>query len=125
MTTHDEFATWDGAYLLGALSPADRRAYEEHLRTCETCSAAVSELAGLPGILGRVSEADAFALLEADQTPNTAGAGETSRASGSPNTSVPPRIMSVQTYCLRCSVRRGGVASGHACGPQDRSPRRP
>ena len=35
MTTHDEFATWDGAYVLGALSPADRREYEAHLRVCE------------------------------------------------------------------------------------------
>ncbi|MFF1879136.1 anti-sigma factor family protein [Leifsonia sp. NPDC058230] len=68
MTTHDEFVTWDGAYLLGALSSADRRAYEEHLRTCDACTAAVSELAGLPGLLGHVSEAEAFALLEADQT---------------------------------------------------------
>jgi hypothetical protein len=72
MTTHDEFATWDGAYLLGALSAADRRAYEEHLRTCDACSAAVSELAGLPGLLGHVSEADAFALLEVDQAEGQA-----------------------------------------------------
>ena len=64
MTTHDEFATWDGAYLLGSLSTADRRAYEEHLRTCPVCSGSVAELAGLPGLLGRVSATDAFALLD-------------------------------------------------------------
>jgi hypothetical protein len=73
MTTHDEFATWDGAYLLGALSAADRREYEEHLHSCTECSAGVSELAGLPGLLGRVPAADAFALLEADAVPEQVG----------------------------------------------------
>jgi len=73
MTTHDEFATWDGAYLLGALSATDRREYEEHLRTCAECAASVSELAGLPGLLGRVPAADALALLEADEAPGHAG----------------------------------------------------
>jgi RNA polymerase sigma-70 factor (ECF subfamily) len=73
MTTHDEFATWDGAYLLGALSAADRREYEEHLRSCAECSSGVSELAGLPGLLGRVPAADAFALLEADASPEEVG----------------------------------------------------
>lgn len=70
MTGHDEFATWDGAYVLGALSPADRRAYEEHLRTCAVCAADVSELAGLPGLLRQVSAEDAFALL--DTAPESA-----------------------------------------------------
>lgn len=64
MTSHDEFATWDGAYVLGALSPADRRAYEEHLRTCPLCSDAVNELAGLPGLLRQVPAEEAFALLD-------------------------------------------------------------
>ena len=42
----DRFATWDAAYVLGALSPAERREYEEHLAGCPACQAAVSELAG-------------------------------------------------------------------------------
>ncbi|MGH1548551.1 zf-HC2 domain-containing protein [Leifsonia poae] len=66
MTTHDEFATWDAAYVLGALSPTERREFEAHLRECERCSEAVSELAGMPGILGRVPREQAFALLEQD-----------------------------------------------------------
>lgn len=44
----------DGAYLLGALSPEDRRAYEEHLAGCAACSVALAEVAGLPGLLGRL-----------------------------------------------------------------------
>ena len=54
MTT-DEFATYDGAYVLGALSPADRRDFEEHLRVCAACAGSVSELAGLPGLMSKVA----------------------------------------------------------------------
>lgn len=53
MTSHEEFAEWDAAYVLGALTPADRRAFESHLETCERCRAAVSELAPIPGLLTR------------------------------------------------------------------------
>ncbi|WP_314147302.1 zf-HC2 domain-containing protein [uncultured Leifsonia sp.] len=72
--THEEFATWDAAYVLGALSPAERKAYEEHLRGCERCSDAVAELAGMPGLLGRVPREQAFALLEAE-APADSGVG--------------------------------------------------
>jgi len=44
----------DGAYVLGALSPADRAAFEQHLPGCADCQRAVGELAGLPGLLSRV-----------------------------------------------------------------------
>jgi len=54
MTT-DEFALYDAAYVLGALSPADRREFEDHLRGCPSCASSVSELAGLPGLMSRVS----------------------------------------------------------------------
>jgi anti-sigma factor RsiW len=50
-----EFAHDDAAYVLGALSPAERLAFERHLPGCAECSHAVQELAGLPGLLGRVS----------------------------------------------------------------------
>jgi hypothetical protein len=44
----------DAAYVLGALGREDRIAYEEHLQTCARCSAAVAELAVLPGLLARL-----------------------------------------------------------------------
>ncbi len=50
--THD-----DGAYVLGALSPAERLEFERHLPGCADCTRAVRELAGLPGLLGRVDAA--------------------------------------------------------------------
>ena len=64
----DRFATWDAAYVLGALSPAERREYEEHLADCSSCQNAVSELAGMPGLLAQVPPEDA-ALLAAAPSP--------------------------------------------------------
>jgi hypothetical protein len=49
------FAHEDGAYVLGALSPAERAEFERHLAGCDECSRGVQELAGLPGLLARVS----------------------------------------------------------------------
>lgn len=51
---HDEFHEYDAAYVLGSLSPADRRAFEEHLTDCPECARAVQEIAGVPGLLATV-----------------------------------------------------------------------
>lgn len=51
----DEFALYDAAYVVGALSPEDRREFETHLKGCATCAGSVGELAGLPGLMSRVS----------------------------------------------------------------------
>jgi len=59
----DQYADWDGAYLLGALSPAERSEYEEHLRTCRSCAAALAEISGLPSLLSRLPADDAAPLL--------------------------------------------------------------
>lgn len=48
------FAHDDAAYVLGALSPAERLAFERHLATCATCAESVGRLAGLPGLLAKV-----------------------------------------------------------------------
>lgn len=54
MTT-DQFTMYDAAYVLGALSPSDRREFEDHLRVCSECARSVGELAGLPGLMSKVS----------------------------------------------------------------------
>ncbi|WFE23080.1 zf-HC2 domain-containing protein [Solwaraspora sp. WMMD937] len=52
-----DYAHDDGAYVLGALSPAERAAYEHHLAGCPSCRQAVSDIAVLPGLLGRLDPA--------------------------------------------------------------------
>ena len=49
-----QFAHDDAAYVLGALGPGERLEFEKHLATCDECTRSVQELAGLPGLLGRV-----------------------------------------------------------------------
>ncbi|MCZ7440243.1 zf-HC2 domain-containing protein [Micromonospora sp. WMMC241] len=62
--TSCEFAHDDGAYVLGALAPADRVAYERHLAGCAQCREAVAEIAVLPGLLGRLDPAGLEQFLE-------------------------------------------------------------
>ncbi|MEV6843703.1 zf-HC2 domain-containing protein [Actinoplanes sp. NPDC051411] len=52
----------DGAYVLGALSPAERVAYERHLATCSFCREAVRDISTLPDLLSRL-DATEFAKL--------------------------------------------------------------
>jgi anti-sigma-K factor RskA len=54
----------DGAYVLGALSPAERAAYERHLANCSFCREAVADIAVLPGLLGRLDAAEFAKLLD-------------------------------------------------------------
>ncbi|WP_028046410.1 zf-HC2 domain-containing protein [Cellulomonas sp. URHE0023] len=58
------YREWDAAYVLGALGPQDRRDFEEHLRTCAECSAAVAELAGMPGLLRLVPAQEALSEID-------------------------------------------------------------
>ena len=62
MSTHDEYADWDAAYVLGALSVAERREFEEHLAGCAACRAAVAELAGMPGLLAQLPPGEVLAM---------------------------------------------------------------
>jgi hypothetical protein len=64
------FATWDGAYVLGSLSTSDRREFESHLAGCDTCSRAVRDLAGMPGLLGRL-EPEIFDEGDPEPVPDT------------------------------------------------------
>ena len=50
-----EFAHNDGAYVLGALCPAERADYEQHLAGCSSCREAVASIAVLPGLLRRLA----------------------------------------------------------------------
>jgi len=52
-----ELAVRDGAYVLGSLSPTERKEFEQHLTGCKECARNVRQLAGLPGLLARVDRA--------------------------------------------------------------------
>ena len=54
-----DFAYDDGAYVLGALAPAERAAYEQHLSGCPSCREAVAQIAVLPGLLRRLGPQEA------------------------------------------------------------------
>jgi anti-sigma-K factor RskA len=68
--TECPYEMWDGSYVLGSLSPADRREFEAHLDSCEHCSRAVRDLAGLPGLLGRIGP-EVFDEQEPEPVPET------------------------------------------------------
>jgi anti-sigma factor RsiW len=61
-----EFTFDDGAYVLGALNPAERAAFERHLPGCASCRESVADLAVLPGLLGRL---DAATVMPLDPAP--------------------------------------------------------
>ena len=67
--TH-EYAMWDAAYVLGSLSPAERREFETHMGTCKPCRQAVAEISGMPALLSRLDKHDVAAIDE------TGGASE-------------------------------------------------
>ncbi len=67
MTAHERYAEWDAAYLLGALSAADRAEYETHLQHCETCRAAIAEVAPTLGLLARAPAERAEAMLQTSE----------------------------------------------------------
>ncbi|GAB3260189.1 anti-sigma factor family protein [Nocardioides dilutus] len=66
ITTACPHAHEDAAYVLGALSPEERVAFERHLPTCRDCAQAVRELAGIPGLLARVP----VEILDPGQLPH-------------------------------------------------------
>ncbi|MDT5109491.1 MAG: hypothetical protein QOE20_1381 [Mycobacterium sp.] len=66
---NDQYATWDAAYVLGALSDADRHEFEGHLSSCPTCHRAVGELAGMPGLLAQ-SSLEEVESIDASESPD-------------------------------------------------------
>jgi len=71
--SHDDYATWDAPYLLGALDRDQRLEYEAHLSGCDECRLAVAELSGLPGLLSHVPEDVALSLLDDESAADHAG----------------------------------------------------
>ncbi|HVK30208.1 MAG TPA: zf-HC2 domain-containing protein, partial [Nocardioides sp.] len=65
------YAHLDGVYVLGAMAAGERADYERHLSGCEECSRALRDLAGIPGLLGRVETDVVEQLGPAEPVPPT------------------------------------------------------
>jgi hypothetical protein len=66
----DPYRDWGAAYVLGSLSPGERREFEGHLPGCPECSGDVASFAGVPGILSVVPRDRALDLLEPEPEPD-------------------------------------------------------
>jgi carotenoid cleavage dioxygenase-like enzyme len=60
------YATWDAAYVLGALSDADRREFEAHMVGCSTCREAATDLADLLPLMSLLNYDQVIGVGEPD-----------------------------------------------------------
>ncbi|GIF15092.1 anti-sigma factor family protein [Actinoplanes teichomyceticus] len=97
----------DAAYVLGALSPAERAAYEQHLSTCSFCREAVADLSRVPDMLDRL-DAEEFAKL-LDPTLSAAPPARSHRPAAPPVRAFPVRLLSTVAAVLLIVVLGGGV----------------
>ncbi|MFF2268658.1 anti-sigma factor family protein [Cellulosimicrobium cellulans] len=107
----DPYREWDAAYVLGALSPHDRRTFEQHLATCSACREAVGELAGMPGILGMLTAEHADALVD-----GTRDAGTRGDANDTSDDGVVVPLAVVAAGARRRQVRRRALLGAAAVG---------
>jgi hypothetical protein len=124
----------DGAYVLGALSPNERAAYERHLATCSFCREAVADIAVLPGLLGRLDPADFAKLLDPTLThpapppsrvlhPNLVDAVQTTRRRERKRTRVRVLSTALAAAVLALIVGVGAVfVTGNNATPSNQGP---
>jgi Putative zinc-finger len=97
--TGDRYLTWDAAYVLGALSSAERREYETHMQDCPQCRTAVAELCGIPPLL---------AMLDVDEV---AGLGAPSS-----EPPLPPEVLDSILDKVRWRRRRSRMLTSAVVG---------
>jgi hypothetical protein len=93
----DDLAEWDAAYVLGALSPEDRRTYENYLATNPERNTEFADLAGLPDLLDVLSPEEALALTDLPGSP--------------PAEDRPDNVASLAAASEKRRSRRAGVAA--------------
>jgi anti-sigma factor RsiW len=69
MGDNHRYAMWDAAYVLGSLSAAERREFEQHMAACPACREAVADLSGVPALLSQLDRQEVAAMDEPGATP--------------------------------------------------------
>jgi hypothetical protein len=103
-TDHEQYADWDGAYVLGALPPEERVEYERHLAVCDQCRTELAELLPLPGLLRRVDDTEREALLGG-------------KALDEPPVGLETRLLEAARAESAAQPRAGSVTAPAAAGP--------
>lgn len=93
----------DGAYVLGALSPKERAAYERHLATCSFCREAVRDIAALPDMLSRIDAKEFAKIVDSPGPAPVHGAKRRNRAA------LPARILSSMAAAVLVALIGLGV----------------
>jgi hypothetical protein len=113
--TCPEGATDLGAYVLGALDPAERRQVDEHVAGCPACAAELAEFAALPALLDRVRPED---LQAPSATPSpdlfdrvSAAAAAESRGAGARTGGRGRRLLLVAAAALVVVGAGAGITS--------------
>jgi len=70
---------WDAAYVLGALSDADRREFETHLAGCISCREAVAELTAVSPLLSLLDYDQVIASDATDESVADCGLDSVNR----------------------------------------------
>ncbi|MCL2514891.1 MAG: zf-HC2 domain-containing protein [Microbacteriaceae bacterium] len=114
-----ELHEWDAAYVLGALSAADRRLFELHLEGCAECRMSVAELAVMPALLAQVPEAEALghhSLRSVDRRGATDDPAGRLRPPGRMETPqpAPPSLRALAHRVRRHRTRRRWLTAGIA-----------
>lgn len=105
MTTRpDPFTTYDAAYVLGALTEADRAAYERHLPSCADCRAAIERFRSMPRLLAKVESAASAAGTSDRPAPSV------------PDTLLPGLVSKARRSTRRRRIAAGAVAATVALG---------
>lgn len=107
----DQYAEWDAAYVLGALGPSDRRAYERHLAECAACRAAVAELAGMPGLLSTLTAGHAEALVAEAPGPGLPDGGGPAPYDAGPEPAPVVSLASLAGAARRSRTRRRSLTA--------------
>ncbi|HEY1841372.1 MAG TPA: carotenoid oxygenase family protein [Mycobacterium sp.] len=111
-----EHETWDAAYVLGALSDADRREFEAHLTGCVSCREAVAELVAIAPMLSLVDDGQAAAPPCPDLLPSLLAKADQRSAAAADLTKLQPALVAattVQAETVFPVFRTGNYAPVH------------